>query len=200
MVTFTAEIERFGEKGEKTGWYYIAVPKDLANRMKANCRKSFRVKGSLDHLEITSLALTPIGEGDFILALKKEIRQIIKKEVGAVLQVKLQEDLDFKIGIPDDLKLCLKDEAILMERFTALPGSHQNWYINWLNAAKTEPTRTKRLVKIVSAMDRDLSFPEMMKAGKEKKTKLSLVISEPTADLHLDDTEKGFPKYSGAHF
>jgi hypothetical protein len=170
MVKFQAEIERYGEKGEKTGWFFIMIPAGLANDIKANCKKSFRVKGKLDHVPIEGLALTPVGEGDFILAIKKELRQKLKKDLGALLLVELEEDVNFKIQMPEDLKLCLLEESVLMERFMSLPMSHRNWYINWLNAAKTDATKTKRLVKIVSAMDRHLTFGEMMREGKNDIT------------------------------
>jgi uncharacterized protein YdeI (YjbR/CyaY-like superfamily) len=172
MIKFIAEVERFGEKGEKTRWFYIAISSDNASLLKPGCKKSFRVKGKLDALEINGLALTPIGEGDFILALKKELRQALKKQEGAVLQVELEEDVDFKIELPEDLHLCLSDESGFLERFMSLPMSHRNWYINWLNSAKTEPTRTKRLVNITSAMERHMSFGQMIREGKGNKESL----------------------------
>jgi uncharacterized protein YdeI (YjbR/CyaY-like superfamily) len=111
----------------------------------------------------------PMGEGDFIIALKTELRRKLRKEAGAVLDVQLEEDKDFKIEIPEDLELCLADEQRLLENFMKLPMSHRNWYINWLNTAKTEATRTKRIVKIISAMDREMTFGEMMREDKEKR-------------------------------
>ena len=169
MVTFKAEIERFGEKGEKTGWYFLMIPAAIANQIKADCKKSYRVKGKLDGIEIEGRALTPMGEGDFILALKKELRKQLRKDIGAVVQANLEEDKTFTIEIPEDLELCLSDEPQLLQSFIKLPKSHQNWYINWLNSAKTEPTRTKRIVKIVSAMDRGQTFGEMMREDKVPK-------------------------------
>lgn len=169
MVTFKAEIERFAEMGEKTGWTYVFIPQAIANQIKAGCRKSFRVKGKLDQVPIAGMATVPMGAGDFILALKADLRKQLRKEEGAVLEIQLEEDITFKIEIPEDLELCLSDEPHLMENFLKMPKSHRNWYINWLNSAKTEPTRTKRIVKIVSAMDRGLDFGEMMREGKEQK-------------------------------
>ena len=166
MVRFQAEIERYGEKGEKTGWFFITISAGLANDIKANCKKSFRVRGKLDQLSIEGMALTPVGEGDFILAVKKELRQKLKKDLGGIISIELEEDVNFKIEIPEELELCLSEERALMEQFMSLPMSHRNWYINWLNAAKTDVTKTKRLVKIVSAMDRHLTFGEMMREGK----------------------------------
>lgn len=169
MIAFKAEIEKFGELGEKTGWSYIFIPHELADQIKKDCRKSFRVKGKLDQVEISGMATTPMGEGDFIIALKAVLRKKLRKEAGAVLEVQLEEDKDFKIEIPEDLELCLSDEPQLLANFMKMPMSHRNWYINWLNSAKTETTRTKRLVKIVSAMDRGLDFGEMMREGKVER-------------------------------
>jgi hypothetical protein len=169
MITFKAEIERFAEMGEKTGWSYVFIPRALANEIKADCKKSFRVKGKIDDVEIVGMATVPMGEGDFIIALKASLRKQLRKEMGGVVNLELEEDKDFKIEIPEDLELCLSDEPHLMEGFMKLPMSHRNWYINWLNSAKTEATRTKRLVKIVSAMDRGLTFSEMMREGKEPR-------------------------------
>jgi len=169
MVVFKAEIERFAEMGEKTGWTYIFIPAIIANQIKADCRKSFRVKGLLDQVQIEGLALVPMGGGDFIIALNGLLRKKLKKDLGAILELQLEEDVTFKIELPEDLKLCLEDEPHLMKNFLKQPKSHQNWYINWLNTAKTEPTRTKRIVRIVSAMDKDWDFPTMMRDGKPRE-------------------------------
>ncbi|RQO74543.1 hypothetical protein DBR43_03910 [Pedobacter sp. KBW06] len=170
MVTFKAEIERFAEMGEKTGWTYIFIPSAIANEIKKNCKKSYRVKGKLDQLAVEGLSLIPMGEGDFIISLNAPLRKQLKKEKGALLEVFLEEDKTFKIEMPEDLELCLSDdEPELLKTFLKLPKSHQNWYINWVNSAKTEPTRTKRLVRIVSAMAKNWDFGTMMREGKPPK-------------------------------
>ncbi|MEJ2903351.1 YdeI/OmpD-associated family protein [Pedobacter panaciterrae] len=169
MVTFKAEIERFAEMGEKTGWTYVFIPLAIANMIKPDCRKSYRVKGRLDHIEIEGIALVPMGEGNFIMALNAGIRKQLKKDLGGVLELALEEDTTFKIEVPEDLEVCLSDEPHLLKNFLKQPKSHQNWYINWLNSAKTEATRTKRIVKIVLAMDKDWDFGTMMRDGKPRK-------------------------------
>ncbi|MBC7567034.1 MAG: DUF1905 domain-containing protein [Pedobacter sp.] len=169
MIEFKAEIERFAEMGEKTGWSYIFLPAAMAQEIKKDCKKSFRVKGKLDNVEIEGVATVPMGEGDFIIALKASLRKQLRKEAGRVVDVQLEEDKDFKIEIPQDLEICLSDERKLLESFLKLPKSHQNWYINWLNSAKTDPTRTNRIVKIISAMDKGQTFGEMIRDGKSEK-------------------------------
>lgn len=169
MITFEAELERFSKMGEKTGWTFVTIPREIANQIKPDCRKSFRVKGLLDELPVAGMSFIPMGEGDFILALNSTIRKQLKKEEGAKLHLELEEDKTFKIEMPEDLELCLLEEGHFMENFLNLPKSHQNYYINWLNTAKTETTRVKRLTQIVVAMDKKQNFSEMMRSYKNDK-------------------------------
>ncbi|MCJ0743064.1 YdeI/OmpD-associated family protein [Pedobacter montanisoli] len=167
MVSFEAEIEKFDQKGEKTGWSYVFVPNAIAEQIKAGDKKSFRVKGKIDQVEVSGMSLVPMGEGDFILALKSSLRKKLRKEEGAKVLLQLSFDADFKIEMPDDLELCLSDEPEFLNTFLKMPKSHQNYYINWLNSAKTEPTRTKRLVMIVDAMAKKYDFGQMIRASKQ---------------------------------
>ncbi|PWS33780.1 YdeI/OmpD-associated family protein [Pedobacter paludis] len=169
MIHFKAEIERFDSMGEKTGWSYVFIPANLANQIKPDCKVSFRVKGKIDLVEVLGMAVMPMGEGDFILALKSELRKKLKKEAGASVELSLEEDKDFKIEMPEDLEMCLSDEEHLMSNFLKQPKSHQNYYINWINQAKTETTRTKRLAMTVTAMHKKQDFGTMMRESKSKK-------------------------------
>ena len=109
-----------------------------------------------------------MGHGDFIMSLNKPIRKLLRKEAGAKVVLKLLFDSDFKIEMPDDLEICLSDEDELLARFLAIPKSHQNYFINWLNTAKTEVTRTKRLVMIINAMFNNMDFGAMIRGARLK--------------------------------
>ncbi|TCD12080.1 DUF1905 domain-containing protein [Pedobacter frigidisoli] len=169
MIHFKAEIERFEQMGEKTGWSYVFIPAALASEIKPDCKKSFRVKGKIDHIEVEGMATMPMGEGDFILALKTEVRKRLKKEAGASLELFLEEDKDFKVEMPEDLEICLSEEEHLMRNFLEQAKSHQNYYINWINQAKTETTRTKRIVMTITAMDKKQDFGAMIRESQGKK-------------------------------
>src|ERR1700733_3333465 len=101
MVQFNTLILQFADQGEKTGWSYIDIPADIAQQIKPGNKKSFRVKGMLDGLSVSGMALMPMGEGNFIMALKAEVRKKIRKEAGAMLNLVLEEDVDYKVEIPD---------------------------------------------------------------------------------------------------
>ena len=168
-ISFEAEILKFGEKGEKTGWSYLEITAALAAQLKPNFRKSFRVKGSLDEVKIEGMALIPMGEGSFILALKAPLRKKLKKEEGDLVRVELEEDLDFKIEMPEDLALCLSEDPQWLERFFALAQSHRHYFIKWIDAAKTESTRAKRIALTQEAMEKNLSFSSMMRMDKARR-------------------------------
>lgn len=165
-INLKAEIERYSTNGEKTGWSYVFIPQDIADQIKPNSRIGFRVRGFIDQVAVKGMSVMPVKDEGFILPLNKPLRKALRKEEGAVIELDLEFDVNFKIEMPDDLEICLAEEDELLERFLAMPKSHQNYFINWLNTAKTEPTRTKRLVMIVNAMFNKLDFGGMIKAGR----------------------------------
>lgn len=168
MVQANLMIEQFAEKGEKSGWNYLSIPAALSNEIKPNCKVSYRVKGSLDKLKFEGIALTPMGGGDFILALRKEILKDLGKRKGALVSLSIEEDKEFKYEIPDDLEICLKDVEGGFEQFLTMPKSHQNYFIRWINEAKTEVTRVKRLAQTVEAMQKRMDYGEMIRHNKGK--------------------------------
>lgn len=166
MIEFKATIRKFEEKGEKTGWTYIEIPKEIAQEMIPGNKKSFRVKGKLDKLTINRVALIPMGGGDFIMPLNAALRKGTGKRKGATLLVKIEVDKDpFK---PDaDFMECLADDPKAKEFFRTLPKSHQDYFSKWIGTAKTETTRVKRIAMAVNALSRKMGFPDMLRSNKK---------------------------------
>src|ERR1700749_1448805 len=129
MVEFDTSMLQFDAQGEKTGWTYIEIPAGIAQQLKPGNKKSFRVRGMLDGVAVSGMALMPMGEGNFIMALKADVRKKIHKNAGAMLQVRLEEDVDFKIEMPDDLSECFEFEPEALEFFNSLAKSHRNYFI-----------------------------------------------------------------------
>ncbi|WP_134087883.1 YdeI/OmpD-associated family protein [Olivibacter sp. XZL3] len=169
MLSFQAQILKFDSNGEKSGWSYIEISRELAQQLKAGYRRSFRVRGKIDQESVVGLALTPMGEGHFILALKASLRKKIGKEEGDVVQLELEEDIDFKIEIPTDLESCLCEDETWINQFLSLAKSHQHYFIKWINEAKTEITRTKRIALTVEAMEKQLDFGAMIRMDRARR-------------------------------
>lgn len=163
MIEFNTIILQFESQGEKTGWTYIEIPADIAQQLKPGNKRSFRVKGMLDGLAVSGMALMPMGAGNFILALKADVRKAIRKNAGAMLAVKLEEDKEFKIEVPADLQECFDFEPEALDQFNSLPKSHRDYFIKWIDSAKTSETRAKRIINTVNAMLRKWDYGTMIR-------------------------------------
>lgn len=163
MVEFNTLILQFADQGEKTGWSYIEIPADIAQQLKPGNKKSFRVKGKLDGFAVNGMALMPMGEGDFIMALKAEVRKALRKNAGGMLLVTIEEDKDYKIEVPDDLQECFDFEPDALVFFNSLAKSHRDYFIKWIESAKTQETRSKRIINTVNAMLRRWDYGKMMR-------------------------------------
>jgi hypothetical protein len=162
MIHFSALIEKFGAKGEKTGWTYVLIPQAIAGQLKPGMRQSFRVKGKLDEVPVEHLALIPMGEGDFIIPLKTDLRRKLRKQKGATLQISIEAD-DRPLPMSEDFLACLEDEPMALEQFKKLPGSHQRYYSKWIEEAKTEATKAKRIAQAIRGLIGKMDFGSMTK-------------------------------------
>lgn len=169
MIKFTTTILKFAEQGEKTGWTYIVIPAELAQKLKPGNKKSFRVKGKLDNYSFKQIALIPMGEGDFILPLNAAIRKAIGKRKGAEVNVLLAAD-DEAFEFSKDMLACLEDEPKAMEGFKKLSASEQKYFSNWIESAKTEATKAKRITQMLDAMIKRLKYGEMIRALKANRS------------------------------
>jgi hypothetical protein len=165
MIKFTATILKFAEQGEKTGWTYIVIPAVLAQKLMPGNKKSFRVKGKLDAFAIRQIALLPMGEGDFIMPLNAAIRKATGKRKGAEVNVLLSVD-ETPFPFSRDMMACLEDEPKAMEGFKKLSGSEQKYFSKWIESAKTESTKAKRIAQMLNAMLKGLRYGEMIRASK----------------------------------
>ena len=171
MVRFNTTIQKFEQQGEKTGWTYILIPAAIAQKLKPGNKKSFRVKGRLDDYSIGGVALIPMGEGDFIMPINATMRKGIKKRHGAPLQVQLEID-EKPVLPPPELIECLKDEPKAFEHYNRLPKSHQNYFTRWIESAKTEQTKAKRIAQSISALSMGLHFGDAMRMTRKNNNEL----------------------------
>lgn len=167
MITFTATLQKFDEHGDKTGWTYIIIPADVAEKLNPGNKKAFRVKGKLDSHAIAGVGLIPHGGGRYLLAVNAAMRKGIKKNKGAMVKVQLAADKPYQLSA--ELLDCLADEPAALAFFKSLPNAHQNYFSKWIESAKTEATRAKRIVMTVSATAKKWGFPEMIRAAKKEK-------------------------------
>lgn len=168
MVQLTATMKRFDRQGEKTGWTYIEIPADLAQQLKPGNKKEFKVKGKLDNHAINRVSLLPMGGGLFIMPVNAAMRKAIGKRHGAMVKLQLTEDKS-EFVFNSDFMECLADEPTALKFFQTLTGSHQRYFSKWIDSAKTEQTKAKRIAQSVNALAKQQGYTEMARELKKNK-------------------------------
>lgn len=166
-VVYSTSILKANLPGHQANWTYIIIPAELVQKIKPGHKKEFKVKGSLDKHKLTRVSVMPMGGGDFILPLNADMRKAIGKRHGAMLQVTLEEDKSEFIFNADFME-CLTDDPSAKAHFESLPGSHQRYFSKWIDSAKTESTKVKRITMAVNALSKKWGYPEMIRHSQGK--------------------------------
>lgn len=147
-------LERFQAKG---GWTYAQIPEVIQD--KNSPFGWVRVRGSIDGFEIRNYHLMPMGNGKLFLPVKAEIRKKIRKAEGDYVHVILYTD-NSPLEIPEELKLCLLDEPKAYKTFLSYPDGEKKAFIDWINSAKKEDTKTERIAKTISKLLKKQKFAD----------------------------------------
>jgi len=141
-------LEKFPCKG---GWTFTEIPEILPD--KKSPFSWVKVKGSIDGFEISKYHLMPSGKGTLILSVKSDIRKKINKQAGDYVHVILYLDNE-PLKVPEELLLCLQDDAEALQFFNSLNESEQHSYVKWIYTAKTEQTKVERMAKALARLSK----------------------------------------------
>ena len=147
-------LEKFSENG---GWTYTIIPEILPDK-----KAPFgwvKVKGSIDGFEISKYHLMPSGKGTLMLFVKSEIRKKIKKQAGDFVHIILYPDNE-PVEVPEELLLCLQDDAEALQFFNSLNESEQHNYVKWIYSAKTDQTKVDRIAKTLVRLSKCQKFTD----------------------------------------
>ncbi len=155
LVNSSYLLKKFPGKG---GWTYAEIPEILQN--KNNPFGWVKVRGFVDDYELKQYKLMPMGDGKLFLPVKKEIRKRIKKEAGDYVKIRLYPDYS-RIEIPEEIIDCLKNESQeVYETFLSFTEGEQKAYLDWIENAKTEDTKVKRIVTMIERLRKKMKFHE----------------------------------------
>lgn len=167
MVKFRTRLLKY-EAGHAhmSGWVYLEIPADIAQQLKPGHKKEFKVKGKLDACVLARTSLLPAGGGTFILPVNAEMRKVIRKKEGAMVTLQLEAD-DSAYVFNADFMECLLDDPQAKAHFDTLSGSHQRYFGKWIDSAKTEDTRIKRIALSVNALSKKWDYGQMLRSQKK---------------------------------
>ena len=142
LQEFDAELQDFGDGG-----YGIYVPFDVYTVY--GTRTLVRVRGTLDGHPYR-LALAPMGGGQHVMGVRREIREQIGKPNGGTVHVTMELDTEPRaVEIPTDFQQALDADPALANAFSRLSYSHQREHVNAILEAKKPETRARRIEKAV---------------------------------------------------
>lgn len=109
-----------------------------------------KVKVIFDDLFEYRGSMVKMGSDSLILGVTKEIRNKLNKTFGDEINVKLSEDIEKRqVLIPDYIEELFLENPIAKIKFYKMSYSHQKEYIAWIEDAKKEETRSRRLDKFI---------------------------------------------------
>lgn len=149
MKEFEAEII-----GHDSGGAYIVIPFDVEQEFG---KKRPKVKVTFDGVLYRG-TLVRYGTPFHILIIRKDIRAKVGKEAGDMISVTIEQDLEKRtVTVPEDLQKAMIEHPEVVSFFNNLAYTYQKEYVKWIEGAKREATRLRRIDKAI----------EMMKEGKK---------------------------------
>ncbi|MCC6816819.1 MAG: DUF1905 domain-containing protein [Saprospiraceae bacterium] len=166
-IKISKALEKFDSKGEKTGWTYIYLEKELSDQIAPEIKISYRVFVRIDQaLEPLIMTTLPMGKGNFIIPIKSEVLKKIRKKAGDIVQLEISMNLN-KYEIDSDFREFLESDQKAIMHFNSLTRSHQNYFSKWIESAKTETTKANRIAEAIQALAKKMSYSEMLNARKK---------------------------------
>jgi hypothetical protein len=91
--------------------------------------------------------------GSYWLMMNKDVRSRVNKKAGAMVHVKVEEDMEERvIEIPKELQTLLDKNKKAKQVFDKLSFTHRKEYVQWILSAKKEETKKNRLEKCIQML------------------------------------------------
>ncbi|MFN8276369.1 MAG: YdeI/OmpD-associated family protein [Chitinophagales bacterium] len=97
-------------------------------------------------------SLIKYGAPQWMLLIRKDIRQLLHKTVGDFVAIELWEDTELReVEIPDAVKSILDKQKVL-SLFQQKSYSQQREWVQWVAGAKRDTVREKRIATIIQIL------------------------------------------------
>ncbi|WP_346916163.1 YdeI/OmpD-associated family protein [Clostridium sp.] len=124
------------------GGAYIEIPFNVEETFGA---KRVKVKATFDGVPYRG-SIVRMGTECHIIGVTKDIRKMINKDVGDYVEVIVEKDNEErKINLPEDFKIRIEESKEIYDFWNSLSYSNQKKYVDYIDSAKKEETRKKRI-------------------------------------------------------
>lgn len=109
-----------------------------------------KVRAVFDGKVLYRGSLFNMGHKCHVLGMTKDIRKQLNKTFGDQVQVEIEEDLEKrKVAVPEDVALLLDTNRKAKEYYEGLSFTDRKEYMNWIESAKKQEAREKRLMLFI---------------------------------------------------
>lgn len=116
-------------------------------------RGQVKVKATIDGRVEYRGSLATMGHRCHILGLTQQIRKDLGKQPGDVVHIVLRQDTEPRtVEVPSDLQEVLARDSAVQAFFASLSYTSQKEYVRWIESAKQEETRKRRLERAFSLL------------------------------------------------
>jgi hypothetical protein len=142
--TFTAVIQNAGGGGA-----FVEVPFDVEAAFGS---KRPKVKAMIEGVPYRG-TLVRMGSECHLLLILKNIREQVGKTFGDEIKVSVEADVEERVvTLPAELKKSFKAAPGTKAAFEKLSYSHQKEYVTWIEEAKKDETRQRRIAKTLEKL------------------------------------------------
>lgn len=131
--------------------HVVFLSPELESSEPFNARPRLRFEGEIDDVPV-SLAWQP-KDGRHYAMLSPEIRKATRLSVGDEVTLRFRLVDDAQVEVPPDLRAALARSARHRKLWDALTPGKQRGLVYTVNAAKTAPTRLKRIRALMDALE-----------------------------------------------
>jgi hypothetical protein len=99
--------------------------------------------------------------GRALLGLNREVREATGVEAGQEVSVELERDEKPRtVEVPSDLAAALEADPAVRKTFAGLSHTHRKEYVRWIEDAKRDETRARRIAKSVELLRTGVKTPD----------------------------------------
>jgi hypothetical protein len=143
-LTFKATIQNAGGGGA-----FVEIPFDVE---KTFGLKRPKIKALIEGAPYRG-TLVRMGGPNHMLIILKSIREQVGKTFGDEIKVSVELDVEERVAtVPAELKRVFASNKEAKAAFEKLSYTHQKEYVTWIDEAKKDETRQKRIAKTLELL------------------------------------------------
>jgi hypothetical protein len=141
---FKATVELTGKTAT-----FMEVPLDIPSLFEGAMKPPVKVTIN-DHVYRSTIA---VYGGRYYLPINRDVKRATGVAAGDTIDVAIERDTDERVvKAPPDLRAALNGDTQAGNNFRKLSYSHQKEYVDWIDDAKQDETRRRRIEKTIEKL------------------------------------------------